>query len=36
MADSLERAWWRDCRAELERCFRQDKIVVRATSFEGL
>ncbi|HZT60208.1 MAG TPA: hypothetical protein VFA21_16490 [Pyrinomonadaceae bacterium] len=36
MADSLERAWWRDYRAELERRFRQDKIVARATSFEEL
>ena len=36
MADSLERDWWRDYRAELERRFRQDKIVARATSFEEL
>jgi hypothetical protein len=36
MADSLEREWWRDYRAELERRFRQEKIVIRATEFEEL
>lgn len=36
MADSLERAWWREYREGLERRFRQEKIVVRATSFEAL
>jgi hypothetical protein len=36
MADSLERDWWRDYRTELERRFRQDKMVMRATSFEEL
>ena len=36
MADSLERAWWREYRERLERRFRQEKIVARATSFEAL
>ncbi|HEV2764291.1 MAG TPA: hypothetical protein VGV38_15030 [Pyrinomonadaceae bacterium] len=36
MAEKLERAWWADFRRELERRFRQDEIVVRATSFERL
>lgn len=36
MADGLDRAWWREYREELERRFRQDKIVVRATEFEEL
>jgi len=36
MADSLERDWWREYRAELERRFRQEKIVARATGFEEL
>jgi hypothetical protein len=36
MADSLEREWWREYRAQLERRFRQEKIVVRATEFEEL
>ena len=36
MADSLERDWWREYRAELERRFQQEKIVARATGFEEL
>ena len=36
MADELDRAWWRDHRRELERRFRQEKMVVRATEFEEL
>lgn len=36
MAEELDRAWWREYREELERRFRQDKIVVRATEFEEL
>ena len=36
MADSLEREWWREYREELERVFRQEKIVVRASEFEEL
>jgi hypothetical protein len=36
MADSLDRQWWRDYRAQLERRFRQEEIVMRATSFERL
>jgi hypothetical protein len=36
MADGLDRAWWADYRAELERRFRQEKVVIRATEFEEL
>ena len=36
MADALERDWWRVYREELERRFRQEKMVVRATEFEEL
>jgi len=36
MAEALDRGWWRDYRAELERRFRQEKMVVRASEFEEL
>ncbi len=36
MADALDRDWWREYRAELERRFRQDEVVVRALAFEPL
>lgn len=36
MTGELDRAWWRGYRAELERRFRQEKIVARATAFEEL
>jgi hypothetical protein len=36
MADALDRAWWSKYRAELERCFRQDVIVIRATEYQQL
>ncbi|HYP53797.1 MAG TPA: hypothetical protein VEQ42_09680 [Pyrinomonadaceae bacterium] len=36
MADRLERAWWAGFRAELERRFAQDEIVIRATPFERI
>src|ERR1700760_1137312 len=36
MADSLERDWWREYRAELERRFQQEKIVARARRFGEL
>ncbi len=36
MTEALERAWWREYRGELERRFRQEKMVVRATEFEEL
>ena len=36
MAEALDRAWWAGYRAELERRFRQEKMVVRATEFEEL
>jgi hypothetical protein len=34
MAETLERHWWRDCRADLEQRFRQDTIVVRVSQVE--
>jgi len=36
MDDDLDRDWWRNYRAELERRFRQDEVVVRALAFEPL
>jgi hypothetical protein len=36
MSEALDRAWWAGYRAELERRFRQEKMVVRATEFEEL
>lgn len=36
MAEQLDREWWRDYRRGLERRFRQDEVVIRATSFEPL
>ncbi len=36
MTDGVDRAWWRAYREELERRFRQEKIVARATEFEEL
>ena len=36
MAAELDRAWWASYRADLERRFRQDKIVARATRFDEL
>ena len=36
MTDALDRAWWSEYRRELERRFRQEKMVVRATEFEEL
>ncbi|HEX8503490.1 MAG TPA: hypothetical protein VF659_23100 [Pyrinomonadaceae bacterium] len=36
MAEELDRAWWRQYRGGLERRFRQEKIVVRASEFEEL
>lgn len=36
MAQELDRAWWRGYRDELERRFRQEKVVVRATECEEL
>jgi hypothetical protein len=36
MAEELDRAWWRGYREQLERRFRQEKMVVRATAFEEL
>ena len=36
MADWLDRGWWRGYRAELERRFQQDEIVVRAREVELL
>ena len=36
MTYTLDRAWWSEYRRELERRFRQEKMVVRATEFEEL
>jgi hypothetical protein len=36
MAEALDRAWWRRYRAELERRFAQDALVIRATALEML
>jgi hypothetical protein len=36
MTETLDRDWWRAYREKLERRFRQQEIVVRATSFERL
>ena len=36
MADSLDAGWWRGYRAELERRFEQDEVVVRASEVERL
>jgi hypothetical protein len=36
MAERLERPWWREYRAELERRFRQDEVVIRASAIERL
>jgi len=36
MSHELERAWWTPYRAELEARFRQEKLIVRATSIELL
>jgi len=36
MADALDRGWWGAYRAELERRFRQEKLIIRATEFEEL
>ena len=36
MAERLEREWWAGFRCELERCFAQEEVVVRSTTFEKL
>ena len=36
MSDGLDRNWWQRYRAELERLFRQEEIVVRAHEVEKL
>ncbi len=36
MAKEADRKWWRDYRQELERRFRQELIVIRATQIEML
>ena len=36
MSDSLDRGWWAEYRAALERDFRQDEIVIRALAIERL
>ncbi len=32
MAGAIHEAWWRSYRAQLERTFRQDEVVIRATA----
>ena len=36
MADWIDRSWWRTYRAELERRFRQDEIMIRAREVDRL
>jgi hypothetical protein len=36
MSDTLDRLWWREYRGRLERRFRQDRLVVRAQTYEAL
>ena len=36
MADSLDRAWWAEYRRDLERRFRQEDVIVRASRIEKL
>ena len=36
MTETLDRDWWRRYRETLERRFRQDEVVIRATSVERL
>jgi hypothetical protein len=36
MADALDREWWRNYREQLRARFRQQEIVMRASSFERL
>jgi hypothetical protein len=36
MTDTLDRPWWRDYRAQLEQRFRQDEIVLRASTIDRL
>lgn len=36
MAETVDRDWWADYRRTLERRFRQDRVLVRATSVEML
>ncbi len=36
MTDTLDRGWWREYRAELEKLFEQDVVVVRAQDVEQL
>ena len=36
MAEALDREWWREYRTTLERRFRQDEVVIRASEVERL
>jgi|SRR3954467_3812389 hypothetical protein len=36
MCDTIDRAWWSDYRATLERRFRQDELVIRVQQVERL
>ena len=36
MAEQVDDAWWRDYRQRLERTFRQDEVLIRATAAQRL
>jgi hypothetical protein len=36
MTEKLDREWWIDYRRQLERCFRQKEVGIRAQSIEQL
>jgi hypothetical protein len=36
MAEQLDREWWKEYREELEKRFRQERIIIRATQVEQL
>ncbi|HWT00650.1 MAG TPA: hypothetical protein VN256_10410 [Pyrinomonadaceae bacterium] len=36
MAEQLDRTWWADYRADLEKRFRQEELIIRATETEQL
>jgi len=36
MVESLDRAWWKDYRRDLERRFRQEEVVIRAQEIEQI
>jgi hypothetical protein len=36
MADELDRKWWREYRTDLEKRFKQEKLIIRSSEFEQL